>query len=100
MPWKPNKKKDQEAPLSDNSDSLSSTESPIKVEEVEEEELETYIVPARKLSLEEAKLAWVELEKQKKSVVAANKKVIRQLEGFFLDSVSGHKDGSLPFRFF
>ena len=100
MPWKPNKKKDQEAPLSDNSDSLSSTESPIKLEEVEEEELETYIVPARKLSLEEAKLAQEELEKQKKSVVAANKKVIRQLEGFFLDSISGHEDESLPFEVF
>ena len=40
------------------------------------------------------------MEKHKKPVVAANKKIIKQLEGFFLDSVSGHKDKFLPFEVF
>ena len=82
MPWNPKKKKNQGTPSSENSESLSSTESPIKLEEVEEEELETYLLPARKLSVEEAKLAAERLEKDKKLVKGANKKVIRQLEGF------------------
>ena len=33
-------------------------------------------------------------------LIPANKKVIRQLKGFFLDSVSGHEDESLPFEVF
>ena len=77
---------------SDSSESINTTETPIKLEEVSEEEIETYLVPARKLSVEEAKLARKELGKHKKLLIAANKKVIRQLEGFFLDSVAGHED--------
>ena len=96
MPWTPKKKKNQGTPSSKNSESLSNTKSPIKLEEVKEEELETYLLPARKLSVEEAKLAEEQLEKHKKLVVAANKKVIRQLEGFFLDSVSGVEEEILP----
>ena len=82
---------------SDSSESLNTTETPIKLEEVSEGEFETYAVPARKLSVEEANLAKRELEKHKKLLVKANKKVIRQLEGFFLDSVAGFEDESLPF---
>ena len=77
MPWTPKKKKNQGTPSSKNSESLSNTKSPIKLEEVKEEELETYLLPARNLSVEEAKLAEEGLEKHKKLVVAANKKVIR-----------------------
>ena len=87
-------------PSSDSSESLNTTETPIKLEEVSEEEIETYLVPARKLSVEEAKLARKEFEKHKKLLTSANKKVIRQLEGFFLDSVAGHEDESLPFEVF
>ena len=50
--------------------------------------------------MEEAKLAAERLEKDKKLVVATNKKVIRQLEGFFLDSVSGLEEETLPFEVF
>ena len=50
--------------------------------------------------MEEANLAKRELEKHKKLLVKANKKVIRQLEGFFLDSVAGFEDESLPFENF
>ena len=85
---------------SDSSESLNTTETPIKLEEVSETEFETYAVPARKLSVEEANLAKRELEKHKKLLVKANKKVIRQLEGFFLDSVAGFEDESLPFENF
>ena len=85
---------------SDSSESISTTETPIKLEEESEEEIETYIVPARKLSVEEAKLAREEFEKQKKLLKKANRKVIKQLEGFFLDSVAGHEDESLPFEVF
>ena len=100
MPWTPKKKKNQGTPSSEISESLSNTKSPIKLEEVKEEELETYLLPARNLSVEEAKLAEEGLEKHKKLVVAANKKVINQLKGFFLDSVSGQEDKSLPFEVF
>ena len=70
------------------------------MEEVSDTEFETFAVPARKLSVEEANLAKRELEKHKKLLVKANKKVIRQLEGFFLDSVAGFEDESLPFEVF
>jgi len=85
---------------SDSSESISTTETLIKLEEESEEELETYIIPARKLSVEEAKLAREEFEKSKKLLKKANRKVIKQLEGFFLDSVAGHEDESLPFEVF
>ena len=100
MPWNPKKKKNQPTPSSETSESISSSETPIKLEEEEEEDIETYILPARKLSVEEAKLAAERLAKDKKLVAAANKKVIRQLEGFFLDSVSGLEEESLPFEVF
>ena len=93
-------KKDR-TPSSDSSESLNSTETPIKLEELSEEETaEIYLVPARKLSVEEAKLAREEFEKHKKKLVRANKKVIRQLEGFFLDSIANHEEESLPFEVF
>ena len=93
-------KKDR-TPSSDSSESLNSTETPIKLEELSEEETaEIYLVPARKLSVEEAKLAREEFEKHKKLLTKTNKKVIKQLEGFFLDSVAGHEDESLPFEVF
>ena len=38
---------------------------PIKLEEVEEKDTETYLLPARKLSVEEAKLAAERLAKDK-----------------------------------
>ena len=41
-----------------------------------------------------------EFEKSKKLLKKANRKVIKQLEGFFLDSVAGHEDESLPFEVF
>ena len=85
---------------SDSSESINSAETLIKLEEESEEELETYIIPARKLSVEEAKLAREEFEKSKKLLKKANRKVIKQLEGFFLDSVAGHEDESLPFEVF
>ena len=88
------------SPSSDSSESISTTETPIKLEEESEEEIETYLVPARKLSVEEAKLAREEFEKHKKLLTKTNKKVIKQLEGFFLDSVAGHEDESLPFEVF
>ena len=88
-------------PSSDSSESLNSSETPIKLEDLSEEETtEIYLVPARKLSVEEAKLAKEEFEKAKKKLVRANKKVIKQLEGFFLDSVAGHEEESLPFEVF
>ena len=79
MPWNPKKKKIQPMSSSETSESISSSETPIKLEEVEEEDTETYLLPARKLSVEEAKLAAERLAKDKKLVAAAKKKVIRQL---------------------
>ena len=65
MPRIPKTHKKISSPSSDSSESLNTTETPIKLEEVSEEEIETYLVPARKLSVEEAKLARKELEKHK-----------------------------------
>ena len=87
-------------PSSDSSESLNTTETPIKLEEVSEGEFETYAIPARKLSVEEAKLARKELEKHKNLLVLANKKVIRQLEGFSWIQLPGLKTSPYPLKSF
>ena len=50
--------------------------------------------------MEEAKLATERLAKEQIKVAAANRKVIKQLKGIFLDSVSGPEEESLPFEIF
>ena len=65
-----------------------------------EEEIETYILPPRKICAEEAKLATERLAKEQIKVAAVNRKIIKQLKGFLLDSVSGLEEESLPFEVF
>lgn len=50
--------------------------------------------------MQDAKLATDCLAKQQIKVAAANRKIIKQLEVFFLDSVSGVEEESLPFKIF